>query len=79
MKNDVTGRQVQTDPALDRLVRSGNISVILAAKILALIQDSGASQVEILSALGAVRELLPALHISLSNDSLYPDPAGSAE
>ena len=56
----------QTDPALDRLVRSGNMSVLLTAKILALIEDSGATQVEILSAIGAVRQLIPSLPISLN-------------
>jgi len=73
MKNDATGRQVKTDPALERLVRSGSMSVLLAANILALIEDSGASQVEILSALGAVRELVPSLPISLVTSDRDPE------
>ena len=62
---DVTDRQPQTAPALDGLVRTGNTAVILTARILALAEDSGASQVEILSALGAVRELVLSFPISL--------------
>jgi len=65
--DDVTGQQ--SDPALDRLVRSGNMAVILTARILGLIQDSGASRVEVLCALGAVKELLHSFPISLVNES----------
>jgi hypothetical protein len=67
-------RQHQTDPAIARLVRSGNMAVLLAAKILAMIEDSGASQVEVFSALGAVRELVPALPISLVTAEDAPAP-----
>ncbi len=55
--NDVTCQR-QTDPALKRLVRTGNMGVLLSARILALSEDSGASKVEVLAALGAVEKLL---------------------
>jgi hypothetical protein len=62
----VTG---QTDPALDRLVRSGNMAVILTARILALIEDSGATQTEVMAALGAVEKLLLTLPMAFSSES----------
>lgn len=58
---DVTG---SGDPALDRLGRSGNMSIILTARILVLLQDSGASQVEAHSALNACTALFSSMGAS---------------
>jgi hypothetical protein len=63
------------DAALERFAQSPNMSVLLTAKILFLIQDSGASQMEAFSALNAVKALLPSAggsHIPVSDDS-QPD------
>jgi hypothetical protein len=54
-----------TDPLLEKLLHSGDMSILLVARILDLINSSGATQLEIFSALGAVRELVPSLPISL--------------
>lgn len=51
------------------------LSMILATKILALIHDSGASQLEAFGALGAAREILP----TLPGVSLAPNVADSAD
>jgi hypothetical protein len=69
----VTGRE-QSDPALDRLVRSGNMAVILTARILALIEDSGASKLEVISALGVVEKLLLTLPMSFKTEESVSSP-----
>lgn len=59
----MTGKY-QTDPTLDRLLQSGNMGVFLAARILALVEDSGAAKVEVISALGVIDKLLATLPMS---------------
>jgi hypothetical protein len=45
------------------------MAVILTARILALIEDSGATQTEVIAALGAVEKLLLTLPLSFSSES----------
>jgi len=64
-----TGRQMQTDPALDQAGAIGQHGSILSARILALIEDSGASLVQIYSALNAAKEIAGTLAISLVHEA----------
>lgn len=48
------------DPALERY--ADNMSVILGARILAMLEDSGASQLEAHKALQIADALIPTLH-----------------
>ncbi len=50
------------------------ISIILTSRILALIQESGATQMEALCALGAASQLLPVLGASLATPRSEPSP-----
>jgi hypothetical protein len=61
-----------TDAALEKFVQSPNMSILLTARILFMIQDSGASQMEAFCALDAVKALLPSAgisHVPLSDES----------
>jgi hypothetical protein len=42
-----------------------NLPILLASRIVAMIEDSGAAQTEVLAALGVVYSLLPTLRISV--------------
>jgi hypothetical protein len=55
------------DPALEKLVTSGSMSLLLAARIISLIQESGASQIEAAAAFKIVDALLATMGtVSLS-------------
>ena len=50
------------------LSRNTNVTILLAARIIEVIEDSGAAQTEVLSALGVAHCLLPTLGISQVNE-----------
>jgi len=47
--------------------RKDGISMVLARQMLTLVEESGASQLEAVAALGVVQSILPTLPISLVN------------
>lgn len=53
------------EPALDRLISSGNMSLLLAARIISLIQDAGANRIETAAAFNIVNALLATMDVSL--------------
>lgn len=52
------------DAAIEKLAGAHAMSITLMARILCLIEESGASQMEAFSALNAAKDLLPSLGIS---------------
>jgi hypothetical protein len=53
---------------LTNLTEGSNLSLLLAARIVRAIEDSGAAQTEVIAALGIVQCLLPTLKISSITD-----------
>jgi hypothetical protein len=54
---------MQSPPQMHANARETSISIPLAERIIELIKDSGATQVEALCALGVVRSVMPTLNI----------------
>lgn len=54
---------------VERLSRQKTVPVILASRIVAIIEDSGAAETEALLALGIVRSVLPTLGISAVSET----------
>jgi hypothetical protein len=50
--------------SIENLSSRTNISLLLAARMIGAIEESGAAQTEVLAALGVVQSLLPTLVIS---------------
>ena len=61
---------------LENLSRRSSIPLLLAAQIVKAIEESGASQVEALSALGMAQCLLPTLGLTPVNEDAGDDSAG---
>jgi hypothetical protein len=55
---------VTASASLEHLCSRTNISILLAARMLAVIEESGAAQTEVLAAIGVVQCLLPTIGIS---------------
>lgn len=60
--------QRNMDSDIDRLIEATGASVPLAARIIGLIVESGASKLEVISALDIVKVTLPRLKISLDQE-----------
>jgi len=54
-----------------------NISLVLASRMVGMIEESGAAQTEVLAALGVVQCLLPTLGIPIVNDEAELSPQES--
>jgi len=57
---------LQVNSPSEQFADSGDNSLVLTAQILHLVRTAGASQVEILCALSAVKDLIPSLSIKLT-------------
>ncbi len=57
-----------TPSAIEKISARANVAILLAARIVALIENSGAAQTEVCSALGVVQAVLPTLGIPAVTD-----------